>query len=66
MFFMLLGAPGVNEDIVNENNDEVIKVIMEYLVHQSHESCRCVSEPERHHYKFILPVPCSECGLLYI
>jgi hypothetical protein len=43
----LLGL-GENQDIINENDNELIKISHEYMVHKLHESGRSIGQPKRH------------------
>jgi hypothetical protein len=48
MFFMITIILGINQDVVDEYHDELIKILHKHLVHQIHEVGRCISQAKRH------------------
>jgi hypothetical protein len=59
LFFIL----GVDQDVINEDNDKLVQLWHEYGVHQVHEVCRTISEPKQHNQILIQPVPGGESSL---
>jgi hypothetical protein len=43
MFLMITIILGINQNVVDEYHDELIKVLREHLVHQIHEVGWCIS-----------------------
>jgi hypothetical protein len=41
---MLFFTLGIDQDVVNEDNDKLIQLRHEYKVHQVHEICRSIGE----------------------
>jgi hypothetical protein len=60
---MLFFTLGIDQDVVNEDNDKLVQLRHEYGVHQVHEMCRIIGEPNRHNQILIQPVPSGESGL---
>ena len=60
MLFLVLG---VHQDIINENHYELVQYRHENRIHQIHEVCWCISQPKRHHQKFIQPISGQEGSL---
>jgi hypothetical protein len=60
---MLFFALGIDQDIVNEDNDKLVQLRHEHGVHQVHEMCRSIGEPKRHNKILIQPIPGGEDGL---
>jgi hypothetical protein len=56
-------ALGIDQDVINEDNDKLVQLWHEYRVHQVHEICRSIGEPKRHNQILIQPVPGGESGL---
>ncbi len=56
----------VYQNIVEIYNYELIKTIVEDIVHQSHECCGGVGQSERHYYIFKMAVSSSECCFWYV
>ena len=48
MFSMLVFGLGINKDIIDVDNDELVEILMEDRVHGPHESSWSISETERH------------------
>jgi hypothetical protein len=63
MLRMLFFALGIDQDIVNEDNDKLVQLQHKYGVHQVHEMCRSIGEPKRHNLILIQPIPGGESGL---
>jgi len=45
---MVLFILGINEDVVDENHDELVKLRHEYRIHEIHEIDRSICETKRH------------------
>jgi hypothetical protein len=60
---MLFCTLGIDQDVVNVDNDKLVQLRHEYGVHQVHEMCRSIGEPKRHNQILIQPVPGGESGL---
>ena len=56
MTAVLAPAPGVDQDVIQEDLHELVDKGRENLVHHSHERCRGVAEPERHDGELKQPV----------
>jgi hypothetical protein len=53
---------GEDEDIIKENDNEIVQVRSEDVVHCTLECGWCVGETEWHYLELVVPVACSECG----
>ena len=53
MFSVLLCEPGKYQDVINENNDKVIQIFTEDILHQVHEIRRAVGNAETHYQKLV-------------
>jgi hypothetical protein len=60
---MLFFALGIDQNVVNEDNNKLVQLRHEYGVHQVHEICRSIGEPKRHNKILIQPVPGGESCL---
>ena len=60
MFFVRLG---VNEDVIDKHDDELVQVLHENRIH---EVCRCISQSERHDIVLVQTVTSRECYLRYV
>jgi hypothetical protein len=60
---MLFFTLGIDQDVVNEDNNKLVQLRHEYGVQRVHEMCRSIGEPKRHNQILILPVPGRESGL---
>jgi hypothetical protein len=56
-------AVGIDQDVINEDNNKLVQLQHEYGVHQVHEMCRSIGEPKRHNQILIQPVPGGESSL---
>ena len=61
MFSLVLA---VNEDVVEEHHYEVVQQRAEDALHQVHEGCRCVGQPEGQHQELEVTVAGAERGLV--
>jgi hypothetical protein len=63
MLRMLFFTVGIDQDVINEDNDKLVQLWYEHGVHQEHEMCKSISESKRHNQILIQLVPDRECGL---
>ncbi|KAJ0519789.1 hypothetical protein HanIR_Chr10g0452171 [Helianthus annuus] len=49
MFLVVILTFGVNEDVIDEDNDKFIQIRLANAIHEIHECGRCIGEPKRHH-----------------
>jgi hypothetical protein len=63
MLHMLFFTPGIDQDVINEDNEKLVQLQYEYGVHQVHEMCRSIGESKQHTKILIQPVPGGESGL---
>jgi hypothetical protein len=48
MLHMLLFVLGLDQDVINEDDDKLVQLRHEYGVHQVHEMCRSIGESKQH------------------
>jgi hypothetical protein len=60
---MLFFTLGIDQNVINEDNNKLVQLRHEYGVHQVHEMCRSIGEPKRHNQVLIQPVPGGESDL---
>ena len=63
MLLVFLLTLGVNQDVVDENNDELVEIGFSHPVHKIHEYRRCVRKSERHNQELVVTIASSECCL---
>ena len=63
MFSMLFFSLGVDKDIINEDNHELVEVLHEYLIHEIHEISRGIGQTKGHNGVFKQSVSGGEGGL---
>ena len=63
---MLIPISTVNKDVIKVHHHEFAKERPQHLVHQSHESARCVSKPKWHHKPLVQPMLHFESCLPFI
>ena len=66
MLIMLFCRLQVDQNIIDENNDKLIYIGCEYLIHQVHQHRRGISQTEWHNQKLIMPIPSVESCLQHI
>src|SRR5436189_6129700 len=66
MFFVCCFSGRVDEDVIDENDDELIKIRSEDTIHQIHEEGWCVGQPKWHDQELIQSVAGSEGRLLNV
>ena len=52
---------GENEDVIEEDNNKIIQVRTEDVVHCTLEGGRCVGESEWHDFELVVAISGSEC-----
>ena len=52
VFSMDLHCAGIYQDVVQEDEDKIIKLIGEDIVHHIHELQKGIGNTERHHQEF--------------
>jgi hypothetical protein len=57
---MIFFTLGIDQDVVNEDNDKLAHLRHEYGVHQVHEMCRSIGEPKQYNQILIQPIPGGE------
>ena len=60
MLFLIFG---VDEDVVDEHNHELVEVLHEHLIHHPHEVGRGVGQSKRHHGALVQSVSRGERSL---
>jgi hypothetical protein len=63
MLRMLLFTLGIDQDVINEDHDKLVQFWHKYGVHQLHEMCRSIGEPERHNQILVQLIPGREGSL---
>ena len=66
MLFMQFVTLGVDQDVINENNDKLVQKVQEHFVHHIHEVSWCIGQPKRHHCILIRAISSDKCGLEYV
>nr|GEY56620.1 hypothetical protein [Tanacetum cinerariifolium] len=54
--------PKVSMDVINEDNDKLVKIRLTYVVHKVYEYHKSVSQTERHDRELKTSVPRPECS----
>src|SRR3954470_22962915 len=66
MFFMLFIALGVDQNVIDENDNELVKKFHEDLFHHIHEVGWCICQTKWHHAVLIQSIPSGESSLRYV
>jgi len=66
MGFVLGNVVGVDEDVVQVDDDYDVDHIHEDVIHESLESCWCISKPFRHYQPLEGTITGSECSLPFV
>ena len=66
MSFMFFLALGVDQDVIDKNDNKLVKEFHEHLVHHIHEVCWCIGQTKWHHGILIQSIPCGESCLRYV
>nr|GEY60199.1 hypothetical protein [Tanacetum cinerariifolium] len=59
---MLLFRLRINQDVIDEEDDNLVKMLLTYAVHKVHEYRRSVCQTERHVRELEMSVPRLECS----
>ena len=54
---MLFFIFGIHKDVINEDNDKLIKVLHEHSIHQIHEIGRGIGQSKGHYSELKQPIP---------
>ena len=57
MILMPLLRLGVDQDVVNKDHNKLIQIGLEYPMHEIHECCWRIRQPEGHHCELEIPIP---------
>lgn len=57
---------GVDQDIIHEDYNELVKLFLENLVHQPHKHSRSIGQSKGPHRKLVVMIHTSECYLVDI
>ena len=57
---------GINEDVVQVNDDNDVDHVREDVIHESLEGCRCISKPFRHYHPLERTIMGSEHSFPFI
>src|SRR3954466_4860123 len=66
MSFMLLFAFGVDQNVIDENDNKLVKELHEHLVHHIHEISWCIGQTKWHHGVLIQSIPSGDRCLRYV
>src|SRR3954463_7614726 len=66
MSFMLFFGLGVDQNVIDENDNELVKELHEHLVHHIHEISWCIGQTKWHHGILIQSIPSGESCLRYV
>ena len=64
--FVLGNIVGIDEDVIQVNDDNDVDHVREDVVHESLEGCECISKPFRHYHPLERTVMGSECSLPFV
>ncbi|KAI3825583.1 hypothetical protein L1987_07074 [Smallanthus sonchifolius] len=63
VFLMFIPILGIDEDVIDEDDNEMIKVRFTHMVYEVHEYRGCIGQSEGHDHEFVMTIPSSECRL---
>ena len=63
MLLMFVLDFGIDQNVVNKDDDEIIKEGLKHSVHEVHKCCWCIGKPKGHHKKFLMPIPSTNGSL---
>ena len=66
MFLVLLGGPGVDQDVVKVANHKIVEIRSKTFVDICLERGRGVGEAEGHYPILELAIACAECGFVFV
>ena len=56
VILMLLLRLRVDQDVVNKDHNKLIQIRLKYPMHEIHECCQRIHQPEGHHYELEMPI----------
>ena len=56
----------IHQNIIEENDDKVAKMLPEYAIHGGLKGAWCIAEPKWHYFKFVMSMVGSESSLRYV
>src|SRR5882724_12671909 len=57
---------GVDEDVIQIDDDCDINHVCENIIHKSLKGCRCIGMPFRHYRPFERAISCCECSFPFV
>src|SRR4051812_41108447 len=66
MLFMFFFALGVDQNVIDEYDNKLVKEFHEHLVHHIHEIGWCICQTKWHHGVLIQSIPSGESSLRYV
>ena len=63
MMLMLFLVFSINQDIIKEDKNKIIKLFPKKICHQPIKGCRALVNPKRHDDKLVMPKSSIEGGL---
>jgi hypothetical protein len=63
VFFLFFFGLGVYEDIINKNDDKLVKILQEHLIHVTHEIGGGICQYKGHHGVLVQSVTGGEAVL---
>src|SRR4051812_29002293 len=66
MFFMLFFSLGIDQNIIDEYDNKLVKKLHEHLVHHVHEISWCICQSKWHHGILIQSIPGGKSSLRYV
>ncbi|CAA0834321.1 Unknown protein, partial [Striga hermonthica] len=63
MLLVLIDVPGIDQNVVDEHNDELVLERMKDPIHKVHENGRGIVESERNDYKLIVAITGTKSSL---
>ena len=66
MMLVFLLVFGIDEEVINVDNDELVQEGSEQVLHHCHEGGRRVGQAKRHYPEFIVPIASSKSRLFHI
>jgi hypothetical protein len=63
VFPMFFRSVGIDEDVVDVDEDRDVKEVRKYVVHETLKGCGSIHQTERHDNPFKRTVECAENGL---
>ncbi|CAA0811046.1 Unknown protein, partial [Striga hermonthica] len=60
MLLVLIDISGIDQDVVDEHNNELVQEGVKDPIHKVHENGRGIAESERHDYELIVAIAGTE------